>query len=77
MPAPSPGSSRPAPPGAGFDPKVLGGHSLKRGALSTSMDRNIQPTRLKQLGRHETYAVLDDYLELGDPFEGHPLSGVL
>jgi site-specific recombinase XerC len=62
---------------AGFDATVLGGHSLKRGALSTGMDRNIHPTRLKQLGRHKTYAVLDEYLELGDPFEGHPLNGVL
>ncbi len=62
---------------AGFDPDVIGGHSLKRGALSTGMDRGIHPTRLKQLGRHKSYAVLDTYLELGDPFEGHPLNGVL
>jgi integrase len=62
---------------AGFDPAVLGGHSLKRGALTTGMDRGIHPTRLKQLGRHKTYAVLDTYLELGDPFEGHPLSGLM
>jgi hypothetical protein len=41
------------------------------------MDRNIHPTRLKQLGRHKTCAVLDAYLELGDPFESHPLNGVL
>ena len=26
---------------------------------------------------HEVYAVLNVYLELGDPFENHPLSGVL
>jgi integrase len=62
---------------AGFDPAALGAHSLKRGALSTGMARGIHPTRLKQLGRHKTYAVLDAYLELGDPFEGHPLTGVL
>jgi integrase len=62
---------------AGFDPTVLGGHSLKRGALSTGMDRGVHPTRLKHLGRHKSYAVLDVYLELGDPFEGHPLNGVL
>ena len=62
---------------AGFDPAALGGHSLKRGALSTGMDRGIHPTRLKQLGRHKNYAVLDVYLEVGDPFEGHPLNGVL
>ena len=62
---------------AGFDPAALGGHSLKRGALTTGMDRGVHPTRLKQLGRHKSYAVLDDYLELGDPFDGHPLNGVL
>jgi len=62
---------------AGFDRRAVGGHSLKRGALTTGMDRGVHPTRLKQLGRHKSYAVLDDYLELGDPFEGHPLSGVL
>jgi site-specific recombinase XerC len=62
---------------AGFDPRALGGHSLKRGALTTGMDRGVHPTRLKQLGRHKSYAVLDEYLELGDPFDSHPLSGVL
>jgi hypothetical protein len=35
------------------------------------------PDRLKQLGRHKTYAVLDAYLELGDPLESPPLNGVL
>jgi len=62
---------------AGYGRGDLGGHSLKRGALTTGMDRGVHPTRLKQLGRHRSYAVLDEYLELGDPFEGHPLEGVL
>ena len=62
---------------AGFDRRELAGHSLKRGAMTTGMDRGIHPTRLKQLGRHKSYAVLDEYLQLGDPFEAHPLSGVL
>ena len=62
---------------AGFDPATLGGHSLKRGALTTGMDRGVHPTRLKRLGRHKSYAVLDDYLELGDPFDLHPLRDVL
>ena len=62
---------------AGFDRAALGGHSLKRGALTTGMQRGVHPTRLKQLGRHKSYAVLDEYLELGDPFENHPLGGVL
>jgi len=62
---------------AGFDRDEVGGHSLKRGALTTGMDRGVHPTRLKQFGRHKSYAVLDEYLELGDPFDGHPLNGVL
>jgi hypothetical protein len=41
------------------------------------MARGVHPTRLKQLGRHKSYAVLDGYLEFGDPFESHPLNGVL
>jgi hypothetical protein len=48
-------------------PALLDGHSLKRGALSTGMARGVHPTRLKQLGRHKSYALLDVYLELGDP----------
>ena len=62
---------------AGFDAAALGGHSLKRGALTTGMDLGVHPARLKRLGRHRSYAVLDEYLEHGDPFEGHPLSGLL
>jgi site-specific recombinase XerC len=62
---------------AGYPPGALGGHSLKRGALTTGMNQGVHPARLKRLGRHRSYAVLDEYLEHGDPFEGHPLSGVL
>jgi integrase len=62
---------------AGFDPTALGGHSLKRGAMTTGMDRGVHPTRLKHLGRHKSYAVMDEYLEIGDSFEGHPFSGLL
>ncbi len=62
---------------AGFERDAMGGHSLKRGALTTGMDRGVHPTHLKRLGRHRTYAVLDEYLQVGDPFEAHPLNGVL
>ena len=61
----------------GFERLDLGGHSLKRGALTTGMDRGVHPTKLKRLGRHKSYAVLDEYLEAGDPFDGHPLVGAL
>jgi len=62
---------------AGFERDAMGGHSLKRGALTTGMDHGVHPTHLKRLGRHRTYAVLDEYLQVGDPFEAHPLNGVL
>ena len=45
---------------AGFDRDEVGGHSLKRGALTTGMDRGVRPTRLKQLGWHKSYVVLDE-----------------
>lgn len=62
---------------AGFDRRRMGGHSLKRGALTTGMDSNVHPTRLKRLGRHKSYDVLDGYLELGEPFDSHALHGLL
>ncbi len=62
---------------AGFGGRDFGGHSLKRGALTTGMDRGIHPAKLKRLGRHKSFDVLGEYLEFGDLFEGHPLSGVL
>ena len=62
---------------AGHDPDMVAGHSLKRGAMTTGMDQGVHPTKLKRLGRHKSYNVLDEYLEAGDPFEGHPLGGVL
>ena len=62
---------------AGFDQRRMGGHSLKRGALTTGMDSNVHPTRLKRLGRHKSYDVLDGYLELGEPFDSHALHGLL
>lgn len=61
----------------GLDRRRMGGHSLKRGALTTGMDSNVHPTRLKQLGRHKSYDVLDGYLELGEPFDNHALRGIL
>jgi hypothetical protein len=62
---------------AGFGLRDLGGHSLKRGALTTGMDRGIHSAKLKRLGRHKSFDVLREYLEFGDLFEGHSLSGVL
>ena len=62
---------------AGFGGRDFGGHSLKRGALTTGMDRGEHPAKLKRLGRHKSFDVLGEYLEFDDLFEGHPLNGVL
>ncbi len=50
----------------GLDPAILGSHSLKRGAMTKGMDANVHPARLKRLGRHKSYAVMDEYLEFGN-----------
>lgn len=62
---------------AGFGRRELGVHSLKRGALTTGIDRGVHPRQMKRLGRHKSYDVLEEYLEFGDLFEGHPLGDVL
>jgi len=62
---------------AGFGARNFGGHSLKRGALTTGMEHGEHPARLKRLGRHKSFNVLGEYLEFGDLFEGHPLKHVL
>jgi len=62
---------------AGFKGRDFGGHSLKRGALTTGMERGVHPAQLKRLGRHKSFDVLGEYLAFGDLFENHPLSGVL
>ncbi len=62
---------------AGFVPRDFGGHSLKRGALTTGMEGGAHPAQLKRLGRHKSFDMLGDYLEFGDLFDAHPLGGVL
>ena len=60
---------------AGFKRRDLGRHSLKRGALTTGMEKRAHPSRLKRLGRHKGYGLLGEYLEFGDLFDEHPLGG--
>ncbi len=62
---------------AGFSSGEFGGHSLKRGALTTGMEQGVHPADLKRLGRHKSFDVLGEYLEAGDVFARHPLKGVL
>jgi len=62
---------------AGFAGREFGGHSLKRGALSTGMQAGAHAAQLRRLGRHKSFDVLGEYLEFGNLFDGHPLSSVL
>jgi hypothetical protein len=58
---------------AGLEPTLFGGHSLKRGALTTGMQRGVHPVKLKRLARHRSFATLGVYLEEGDAFDEHAL----
>ena len=62
---------------AGFAGRDFGGHSLKRGALSTGMQAGAHAAQLKRLGRHKSFDMLGEYLEFGNLFEGHPLQDLL
>jgi site-specific recombinase XerD len=62
---------------AGFAPREFAGHSLKRGALTTGMERGAHAAQLRRLGRHKTFDVLGEYLEFGNLFDQHQLSDVL
>ena len=62
---------------AGVARHDLGGPVLKRGTLTTGIDRGIHPAQLKRLGRHKGFDVLGEYLEIGDVFGGYPLDGVV
>jgi len=61
----------------GFGRLEFGGHSLKRGALTSGMDASVNAVQLKRLGRHKSFEMLGEYLEFGDLFEGHALSNIL
>jgi hypothetical protein len=62
---------------AGFGRPHFCGHNLKRGALTTGMERGVRPADLRRLGRHTSLEVRGEYLEFGDLFERHALNGVL
>jgi integrase len=62
---------------AGFPASEFGGHSLKRGALSTGMAAGAHAAQLRRLGRHKSFDVLGEYLEFGNLFDSHPLRDVL
>ena len=62
---------------AGLGRRDLGGHSLKRGVLTTGMDRGVHPAKLKRLGRHKSFDTLGKYLEFRNLFEDYPLQDAL
>ena len=62
---------------AGFAKREFGGHSLKRGALTSGMAAGAHPAHLKRLGRHKSFDVLGEYLEYRNLFEAHALKELL
>ncbi len=48
---------------AGRDVGEIFGHSLRLGVLNTAADDGAEPKAMKQLGRHESYATVAQYLE--------------
>lgn len=62
---------------AGFKRQDPTGHNVKCAALSTGMERGFGLIKLKRFVRHKSFDVPDEYLELSDLFNGHPLSGML
>jgi len=62
---------------AGFTPKDFAGHSLKRGAPKTGMQRGAHPGHFKRLGRHMGFGVFGEHQEPRDLFDAQALSDVL
>ncbi len=62
---------------AGFDGTAFAGHSLRRGAISTGVAQGVHIARLKQFSGHASLKSLEEYIELDELRQNHPLKGVL
>jgi hypothetical protein len=58
---------------AGFDAAAFGGHSLRRGAVSTGAAQGMHIARLKQFSGHASLKSLEEYVELDELRHNHPL----
>jgi hypothetical protein len=62
---------------AGLDAAAFAGHSLRRGAISSGVAQGIHITRLKQFSGHASLKSLEEYVELDELRQNHPLKDVL
>jgi len=61
----------------GFGRRNLDEHIPKSGALTTRMERGVNPADLVRLGRYKSFYVLGEYREFGGLVERRPLGGGL
>ena len=62
---------------AGLDGAAFAGHSLRRGAISSGVAQGIHIARLKQFSGHASLKSLEEYVELDELRQHHPLKDVL
>jgi integrase len=62
---------------AGLDGATFAGHSLRRGAISSGVAQGIHIARLKQFSGHASLKSLEEYVELDELRQHHPLKDVL
>ena len=62
---------------AGLDSAAFAGHSLRRGAISSGVAQGVHIARLKQFSGHASLASLEEYVELDELRQNHPLKDVL
>ncbi len=62
---------------AGLDGAAFAGHSLRRGAISSGVAQGVHIARLKQFSGHASLKSLEEYIELDELRQNHPLKDVL
>jgi integrase len=62
---------------AGLDAAAFAGHSLRRGAISSGVAQGVHIARLKQFSGHASLKSLEEYVELDELRQNHPLKDVL
>ncbi len=62
---------------AGLGAAAFAGHSLRRGAISSGVAQGVHIARLKQFSGHASLKSLEEYVELDELRQNHPLKDVL
>jgi site-specific recombinase XerD len=62
---------------AGFEAAAFAGHSLRRGAISSGVAAGVHIARLKQFSGHAALKSLEEYVELDELRQNHPLKDIL